>query len=132
MRPALRLLRLRTCVRCLWIRVQEQHRHWPLRFLHLGAKIRRPLALKLHRRITRRRAASSKDSADFLPRCFDDVAAPGDAASRVSTELDCSLGLNWSRRVLRALFQDYGYFKQRSIGILVYLPTEFIESRALE
>src|SRR6266851_9434295 len=87
MRPALRLLRLRTCVRCLWIRVQEEHRHWPLRFLHLGAKIRRPLALKLHRRITRRRAASSKDSADFLPRCFDDVAAPGDAASRVSTRI---------------------------------------------
>jgi hypothetical protein len=49
-----------------------------------------------------------------------------------ATKLDSSLGLSWSLRVLRALFQDYGHFKQRSIGICIGLPTEFIESRVLE
>src|SRR6266404_4265261 len=51
---------------------------------------------------------------------------------RLYTKLDGSLRVGWSLRVLRALFQDCGHFKQRSIGILARLPTEFIESRALE
>src|ERR1700675_283343 len=56
-----------------------------LRLLRPRKKVRSPLALKPHRRITRRRVGSSRDSADFLPHCSGDVAAPGDAASRVST-----------------------------------------------
>src|SRR6266446_7924264 len=96
MRPALRLRRLRMCEHCPWIRVHEKHRLWPRRFLHLRTKIRRQLALKPHQQIMRRRAGSSKDSVDFLPRCFGDVPAPGDAASRVSTEMQREIELERS------------------------------------
>src|ERR1700730_174602 len=58
--------------------------------------------------------------------------ARGAAQPRPYSKLDSSLGLSWSRRVLRALFQDYGHFKQSSIGIVAGLPAELIESRALE
>src|ERR1700737_2545034 len=114
MRAALRLRRLRTCVRCPWIRVDEKHRLWPLRSLHLQRKIRRQLALKAQRRITHR-VDSSKDSADFLPRCSAD--APRRKTRQAATKLDGSL--RWSRggHTLRALFQDYGHFEQRSIGV---------------
>jgi hypothetical protein len=129
MRAALRLRRLRTCVRCPWIRVDENHRLWPLRFLHLQRKIRRQLALKAQRRITRR-VGSSKDSADFLPRYFGD--APRRKTRQAAIKLDGSLRWSRSGHTLRALFQDYGHFKQCSIGIFAGLPTEFIESRALK
>jgi hypothetical protein len=39
-------------------------------------------------------------------------------------KLDSRLRLSGSRRVLRALFQDYGHFKQRSVRVFVDLATE--------
>ena|ERR1700674_4769601 len=133
MRPALHLLRLRTCVRCPWIRVKQEHRLWALRFLRPRKKVRSRLALKPRLRITRRRVGSSESWADFLPRCSGDLPRAGRRGKpRLYSKLDGSLGLNWSRRLLRALFQDHGHFEKRSIGILAGSPTEFIESCALE
>ena len=118
------------CVRCPWIRVHEKHRLWPLRFLLPRKKVRSPLALKPHLRITHHRVGSSKESADFLLRYFGD--APRRKKRQAAIKLDGSLRWSRSGHTLRALFQDYRHFEQRSIGVFADLPTEFIESSALE
>src|SRR5271169_4914616 len=46
--------------------------------------------------------------------------------------LDHSVRLSWSCGVLRALVQEFGDLKQRSIGVFRCLPSKLIEGRGLK
>jgi len=124
MRPALRPRRLRMCERCRWNRVQEQRRLWPLRFLHLGTEIRRPLVLKRHRRTTRRRVDSSRDSADFLPRCSANVPLTCPSVPRGQAKFFAApasipvFGVRVSTRILQTARKEE---KMRIVWTLVWL-----------
>src|ERR1700675_1358954 len=124
MRPALRPRRLRMCGRCRWNRVQEQRRLWPLRFLRPRMKVRDPLALKPHRRTTRRRVDSSRDSADFLPRCFVNVPLTCPSVPREQAKFSAApasisfFGVRVSTRILQTARKEE---KMRIVWTLVSL-----------